>query len=57
MNFYGRNSMVFSCVVSFISLSGPSRFSLSSVRVGSVVVLGFLSFGVSFVGSFVLQQV
>ena len=52
MNFYGRNSMRFSGVVSLISLSGCCRFALSSVCVGSLVVLGFLAFGGSFVGGF-----
>ena len=51
MNFCGRNSVGFSDVVSLISLSGCSRFALSSVCVGSLVV-GFLPFGGSFVGSF-----
>ena len=49
---YGRNSMGFSGVVSFISLSGCPRFALSSVFVVSLVVLGFLTFGGSFVGGF-----
>ena len=44
--------MVFSGVVSLISLSGHSRFALSSVCVGSLVVLWFLPFGGSFVGGF-----
>ena len=44
--------MGFSGVVSLISLSGCSRVVLSSVCVGSLVVLGFLPFGASFVGSF-----
>ena len=52
VNFYVRNSMGFSGVVSLISLSGHSRFALSSVCVGSLVVLGFLPFGGSFVGGF-----
>ena len=52
VNFYGRNSMGFSGVVSLISLSGHSRFVLSSVCMGSLVVLGFLPFGGSFVGGF-----
>ena len=43
--------MRFSGVFSLISLSGPSRFALSSVCVDSHV-LGFLSFAVSFVGGF-----
>ena len=51
-NFYGRNSMGFSGVISLISLSGCSKFALSSVCVGSLVVLGFLPFGGSFVGGF-----
>ena len=37
---------------SLISLSGHSRIALSSVFVGSLVVLGFLPFGGSFVGVF-----
>ena len=52
VNFYGRNSLVFSGVVSLISLSGCSRFALISICVGSLVVLGFLPFGGSFVGGF-----
>ena len=52
VNFYGRNSMRFSGVVSLISLSGCSRFALSSVCVGSLVLLGFLPFDGSFVGGF-----
>ena len=52
VNFYDRNSMGFSDVVSLISLSGCSRVDLSSVCVGSLVVLGFLPFGGSFVGEF-----
>ena len=51
-NFYGRNSMGFSGVISLISLSGCSKFALSSVCVGSLVVLGVLPFGGSFVGGF-----
>ena len=51
VNFYSRNSMGFSGVVSLI-LSGCSRFVLSSVCVGSLTVLGFLLFGGSFVGGF-----
>ena len=43
--------MGFSCVFSLI-LSGCSRFALSSVCVGSLVILGFLPFGGSFVGGF-----
>ena len=39
-------------MVPLISLSGHSRFALSSVCVGSLVVLGFLPFGGSFVGGF-----
>ena len=45
VNFYGRNSMGFSGVFSLISLSGCSRFALSFVCVGTLVVLGFLPFG------------
>ena len=41
-----------SVVWSLISLSGHSRFALSSIYVGYLVVLGFLSFGGSFVGGF-----
>ena len=52
VNFYGRNFMGFSGVVSLFSLSGCSRFSLSSVSVGSLVVPGFLPFGGFFVGGF-----
>ena len=52
VNFYGRNSMGFCGVVFLISLSGHSRIALSSVFVGSLVVLGFLPFGGSFVGGF-----
>ena len=44
--------MRFSGVVSLISLSGRSRFALSSVCVGFLVVLVFLLFGGSFVGGF-----
>ena len=39
VNFYGRNSVGFSGVVSLISLSGYSKFALSSVCVGSLVEL------------------
>ena len=39
-------------MVSLISLSGHSRFALSSACVGSLGVLGFLPFGGSFVGGF-----
>ena len=39
-------------MASLISLSGCSRFALSSVCVGSLVVLGLLLFGGSFVGGF-----
>ena len=39
-------------MVSFISLSGCSRFALSTVSVGSFVVFGFLPFRDSFVGGF-----
>ena len=49
--------MGFSGVVSLISLSGQSRFALSSVYVASLVVLGFLSFGGSFVAGFSLPAV
>ena len=52
MNFYGRISVGFSGVISLISLSGSSRFALSSVCVGCLVVLRFLPFGVSFVDGF-----
>ena len=52
VNFYVRNSVRFSGVVSLISLSGCSGFALSTVCVGSLVVLGFLPFGGSFVGGF-----
>ena len=52
MNFYGRNSMGFSGVVSLICLSGCSRFALFCLCVGSLVVLGFLPFGGLFVGGF-----
>ena len=52
MNFYVRNSVGFSGEVSVISLSGHSRFALSSVCVGSLVVVGIFPFGGSFVGSF-----
>ena len=48
--------MGFSDVVSLISLSGCSRFALSSVFVGSLVVLGFLPVGGSFVVGFSLQK-
>ena len=44
--------MGFSDVVSLISLSGCSRFALSSVCVGSLVVLEFVPFGGSFDGGF-----
>ena len=44
--------MGFSGVVFLISLSGCCRFVLSSVCVGSLVVLVFLPFGGSFVGGF-----
>ena len=44
--------MGFSGVVSLISLFGCSRFALSSVCVGSLVVLGFVPCGGSFVGGF-----
>ena len=46
--------MGFSGVVSLIYLSGCSRFALSSVYVGSLVVLAFLPVGGSFVGGFSL---
>ena len=49
--------MGFSGVVSLISLSGHSRFALSSVCVGTLVVLWFLPFGGSFVGGFSPQAV
>ena len=52
VNLYGNNSMGFSGVVSLISLSACSRFALSSVSVGSLVVLGLLPFGGYFVGGF-----
>ena len=52
VNSYGRNSMGLSGVGSFISLSGRSRFVLSSVCVGFLVVLGFLPFGGSFVSGY-----
>ena len=52
VNFYGRNSMGLTGVVSLISLSGCSRFALSTVSVGSFVVFGFLPFRDSFVGGF-----
>ena len=52
VNFYCRNSIGFSGVVSLTSLSGCSRFALSSVCVGSLVVLEFLHFGGYFVGGF-----
>ena len=52
VNLYVRNSVGFSSVVSLISLSGCSRFDLSSVCVGFPVVLGVLPFGGSFVGGF-----
>ena len=57
VNFYGRDLMRFSGVVSLISLSGYSSFALSSVCVGSLVVLWFLPFGGSFVGGFSPQAV
>ena len=41
-----------SVVWCLISLSGRSGFALSAVCVGSLVVLGFLPFGGSFVGGF-----
>ena len=41
VNFYGRNSMGFSGVVSLISLSGCSRFALSSICVVLFLYLGF----------------
>ena len=44
--------MQFSFMVTLISLSGCSRFALSSVFVGSFIVLGFLLFGGSFVSGF-----
>ena len=44
--------MWFSGVASLISLSGHSRFAISSVCVGSLVVLRLLPFGGSFVGGF-----
>ena len=44
--------MGFNGVVSLISLSACSRFALSSVSVGSLVVLGLLPFGGYFVGGF-----
>lgn len=49
-NLYGRNSVRFSGMISLISLSGHCRFALSSIFVGSLVVLGVLFFGGSFVG-------
>ena len=52
VNFYVRDSMRFSGAGSLISLPGCSRFALSSVCLGSLVVLGFLPFGGSFVGGF-----
>ena len=52
VNFYGRSSEGFSGVVPLISLSGCSRFALSSVCVGSLVVLGFLPSGDSVFGRF-----
>ena len=57
MNFYGRNSVGFSGVVSLISLSGCSRVAVSFVCVGSLVVLGFLPVGGSFVGGLSLPAV
>ena len=51
VNFCHRNSLGLSGVVSLI-LSGCSRFALSSVCVGSPVVLGFLPFVGSFVCGF-----
>ena len=44
--------MGFSGVVSLMYMSGHSRFALSSVRVSSLVVLGFVPFGGSFIGGF-----
>ena len=44
--------MGFSGVVPLISLSGHSRFALSSVCVGSPAALGFVPFGGSFVSGF-----
>ena len=52
VNFHARNFLGFSGVASFIALCGCSRFALSSVCVGSLVVLGLLLFGGSFVGGF-----
>ena len=52
VHFYGRNFMRFTGLVSLISLSSHSRFAISSVCVGSLVVLVFLPFGGSFVGGF-----
>ena len=52
VNFYGRNCMGFSGVISLISFSVCSKFALSSVSVGFLVVLGFVPFGGSFIGSF-----
>ena len=49
MNFYGRNSMGYSDV---ISLSRRSRFALSSVCVCSFVIFGFLLVGGPFIGGF-----
>ena len=40
VNFYGRSSVAFSGMVSLISLTGCSRFALSSICVVSLVVLG-----------------
>ena len=45
VNFYGRNAMGFRGVFSLICLCGCSRFVLSSVCVGSLVVLGFFPVG------------
>ena len=52
VNFCGRSSLGLSDVFSLMSLSGCSRFAPSSVCVGSLVVLGFLPVGGSFVGGF-----
>ena len=52
VKFYGRSSVGLTGLVSLISLSGCSRVAPSSVCVGSLVVLGFLPVGGSFVGGF-----
>ena len=52
MNFYGRDSMRFSGVVSLISLSGCSRFALFFYLSGLSCCTWVLLVGGSFVGGF-----